>query len=74
MLNPWFFGCEAPGAITKEQKAPAITDARRRKSSKVLRASKKTSRAKPRNGSKRVAPASQKSAGKAVRRSARKPR
>jgi hypothetical protein len=65
---------EAPAAITNEQKAPAITDARGRKSSKVLRASKKISGAKPRNRSKRAAAAGQNSARKAVRRSARKPR
>jgi hypothetical protein len=66
---------EAPAAITDEQEAPvAIAEVRRRKSSKALRVSKKTSRVKARSVPKRAAAARQKSAVKAVRRSARKPR
>jgi hypothetical protein len=66
---------EAPAAITDEQEAPvAIADVRRRKAPKVLRVSKGTSRVKARSLSKRAAAASQNSASKAVRRSARKPR
>jgi hypothetical protein len=66
---------EAPAAIIDEQEAPvAIADVRRRKAPKVLRVSKGTSRVKARSVSKRAAAASQNSASKAVRRSARKPR
>jgi hypothetical protein len=73
---------EAPAAITHGQEAPAaiqeapaaIADVRRRKTPKVLRVSKETSRVKTRSVSKRAAAASQNSASKAVRRSARKPR
>jgi hypothetical protein len=57
------------------QKAPAaIADVRSRKAPKVSRVSKQTSRLKARTVSKRAAAASQNSARKAVRRSARKPR
>jgi hypothetical protein len=60
-------------AIAHVRKAPAaIGDARRRKATKVLPASKKISRVKVRSVSKRAA-AAQSSAKKAVRRSARKP-
>jgi hypothetical protein len=66
---------EAPAAITDEQEAPAaIAEVRRRKSSKALRVSKKTSRVKARRVPKRAAAARQKPALKSVRRSARKPR
>jgi hypothetical protein len=66
---------EAPPAIIKGQEAPAaIADVRRRKALKVLRTSKKTSRAKTKSVSKRAAAASQNSARKVVVRSPRKPR
>jgi hypothetical protein len=66
---------EAAAAITDGQEVPtAIADVRRRKAPKVLRVSKETSRVKARSVSKRAAAASQNSALKAVRRSARKPR
>jgi hypothetical protein len=66
---------EAPAAIIEGQEAPtAIADGRRRKALKVLRTSKKTSRVKTQGVSKRAAAASQNSARKTVRRSARKPR
>jgi hypothetical protein len=65
----------APAAITDEQEAPAaIAEVRRRKSSKALRVSKKTSRVKARSVPKRAAAARQKPALKSVRRSSRKPR
>jgi hypothetical protein len=65
---------EAPAA-TNDQEAPAeITDVRRRRAPKVLRASLKTSSVKARSSSKRATAASQNSARKAVRRSARKRR
>ena len=64
---------EAPAA--NEQEAPgAIADVQRRKAPMVLRVSKRTSRVNPRGVSKRAAAASQNSASKTVRRSARKPR
>jgi hypothetical protein len=65
---------EEVAAIVHVREAPAaIADAPRRKGPRVLPASKKTSHAKARSVSKRAA-ASQISARKAVRRSARKPR
>jgi hypothetical protein len=66
---------EAPAPIIDRQRAPAaIADVRRRKAPKVLRASKKTTRAKAKSVSKRAAAAGQNSARKAVVRSPRKPR
>jgi hypothetical protein len=66
---------EAFAAVADVREAPvAIAGVRRRKAPKVLRVSKGTSDVKARSVSKRAAAASQNSALKAVRRSARKPR
>jgi hypothetical protein len=66
---------EAFAAIADVREAPvAISGVRRRKAPMVLRVSKGTSDVKARSLSKRAAAASQNSALKAVRRSARKPR
>jgi hypothetical protein len=66
---------EEVAAIADVEEAPAaIVDVRRRKAPNVLRVAKQTARVKARSVSKRAAAASQNSASKAVRRSARKPR